>query len=141
MASRASLDSLIADLGKMPADLRKELRPAMRKAAEPILRDAKSRASWSSRIPGAIGLTASFTAKRPGVRMKVNSARAPHARPYEFGSGRNRNLRHPLFGNRDAWFEEPVRPFFFPAVQAGAAGVVEASSEAVQAAARRAGFR
>lgn len=141
MPRRGPLDELIVDLGKMPDDLRKELRPAFRKAAEPILRDAKSRASWSTRIPGAITLGTSFTARNPGVRMKVNSTKAPHARPFEFGSGRNRNLRHRVFGHQDRWVEQKVRPFFFPAVRAGEAGVVQQTNAAVMATARSAGFR
>lgn len=141
MAGRPELDRLIADLEKMPAELRTQLRPALRRAAEPILQDARGRASWSSRIPGAISIKTSFTARNPGVRLVVNSNVAPHARPYEFGSGRNRNLRHPVFGHRDRWVEQRTRPFFFPAVQAGAEGVMRETSAAVLAAARASGFR
>lgn len=141
MPRPGSLDQLIADLGAMPADLRRELRPAMRRAAQPILTDAKQRASWSSRIPGAIKIGTSFTARKPGVRLVVNSSKAPHARPYEFGSGRNRNLRHPVFGNREVWVEQSTRPFFFPAVRAGQAGAVREADLAVLTTARANGFR
>lgn len=141
MAGRPELDRLIADLGKLPKELGRQLRPALRKAAQPILRDAKSRASWSSRIPGAISMKTSLSAKRPGVRLVTDSRAAPHARPYEFGSGRNRNLRHPVFGHRERWVEQSTRPFFFPAVEAGLSGVLEETNAAVIAAARANGFK
>lgn len=148
MARAPELDRIIADFGKFPANVTRELRPALRKAAQPILRDAKQRASWSTRIPGAISLGASFTSRNPGVRLRVDASKAPHARPYEFGSGRNRNLRHPVFGRggpanrrRWMWTEQQPRPFFFPAVHAGADGVVDETNAAVLAAARSAGFR
>lgn len=123
----APLDVLIADLGKIPPELRRVLRPAMKKAASPILEDAKRRASWSTRIPGAISIKTSFagTAYRSGVRLVVDSKKAPHARPYESGSARNRELRHPVFADPEkdrtewTWVEEKTRPFFFPAVRDG----------------------
>jgi hypothetical protein len=141
MRRPGTLDALIADLGKMPVELRRELRPAMRKAAQPILRDAKARAAWSSRIPGAIKIGTSFTARNPGVRLIVDSRKAPHGRPFEHGSGRNKRLRHPVFGNRELWVEQAPRPFFFPAVRAGEGAVLAATNAAVLAAARSAGFR
>lgn len=146
MPRAGSLDLLIADLGKLPPELVRQLRPAMRKAAQPILADAKRRAAWSSRIPDAIKVGVSFTSRRPGVRLVVDSNKAPHARPYEFGSARNRNLRHPVFATSAdrmdwRWVEEPVRPFFFPAVRAGQEGVVRQVESAITAASRFGGFR
>lgn len=135
------LETLIRDLAGLPAEIRRALRPALLRAARPILADAKRRASWSTRIPGAITLRTSFSQRDPGVRMVADAGKAPHARPFEHGSGRNLNLRHPLFGDRDRWFEEKPRPFFFPAVQAGASAVMAESNAAVMAAARAAGFR
>jgi hypothetical protein len=137
---RDTLESLIADLGKVPVELRRELRPALVRAATPILRDAKDRSSWSSRIPGAIKLRLSLSARNPGVRLVTDVAAAPHARPFE-GQGDNRpTFRHPVFG-RDVWVQQRKRPFFFPAARAGAEGVMRESSAAVVAAARSAGFR
>lgn len=139
------LDFLIADLGKIPPELRRQLRPAMRKAALPILEDAKRRASWSTRIPGAISIRSSFSGRRPGVSLRVDSAKAPHARPYESGSARNRQLRHPVFadGEKDrsewTWVNENTRPFFFPAVRAGGDEARRQAQLAVLTAAREVG--
>jgi hypothetical protein len=142
MARRDTLDALIADLGKMPAALGRELRPALRKAAQPILTDAKRRASWSSRIPAAISVRQSLGQRNPGVRLVVDAGRAPHARPLELGSSRNgQSVRHPVFGNREVWVQQRTRRFFFPAVYDGASEVADQSAAAVIAAARAAGFR
>jgi hypothetical protein len=136
---RGPLDQLIADLGKIPAETRRQLRPAMKRAAEPILTDAKRRASWSTRIPKAITLRVSFQAgSRAGVRLVTDANKAPHARPFESGSGRNRNLRHRVFG-KDIWVEQSTRPFFFPAARAGEDEVRRQARLAVLTAARTAG--
>lgn len=141
MARRDSIEALIDDLGKIPLELRRELRPALASAAEPILRDAKARAGWSSRIPGAITIKSSFSESRPGVRLVVSQARAPHARPFEGLSRSGSSFRHPVFGNREVWVAQRTRPFFFPAVRAGREQVAAAAADALAAAARTAGFR
>jgi hypothetical protein len=139
MARRDTLDALIADLGKIPPELRRHLRPAMRKAARPILADAKRRASWSSRIPGAISIRTSMSQRNPGVRLVVDAAKAPHARPFE--GTRGGQFRHPVWGNREVWVSQRARPFFFPAVYAHRDDVAREANSAVLAAARSAGFR
>lgn len=113
--------SLAARFGRMPEDLRRELRPALRAAATPILSDMKARAGYSTRIPGAIRMTVSFDSRRGGIRFRVNADRAPHARVLERGNhgGRAETFRHPVFGDTDRWVSQPTRPFFFPALQAG----------------------
>lgn len=137
---RAALDRLVVDLGGVPRALQGEMRESLTRAAQPILMDARKRASWSTRIPQAITLKASVSQRAPGVRMVADSQQAPHARPWEFGSGRNRNLRFRLFGT-NVWFEKEPRSFFFPAVRAGQAGVMEEINKSIDEVARRAGFR
>lgn len=137
-----SLRSLIADLGKLPPEVVKELRPRLRRAGEVVKRDAQAQASWSSRIPRAMRLTTRFaSAKSAGVFITVNEAQAPHARPYEGIGTRGTTFRHPVFGDRDVWVAQAQRPFLLPAVQRNREAVVKASGEAVDAAARRFGFR
>lgn len=143
------LNQLIEDLGKIPPELRRQMRPAMRRAALPILEDAKNRASWSSRIPGAIGIRTSFQAgPRAGVRLVVDAKKAPHARPFEMGSKKNGRdvLRHPVFADAAnklreewTWVSMKTRPFFFPAARAGIDQAREQAQIAVLRAAREAG--
>ena len=136
---RSQLEALIGDLGELPPAFRKAARPHMLAAGRGVLELMRSHASWSTRIPAAISMTASSTSI--GVRFRTNAARAPHARPYENGSLRNPDMvRHPLFGDRESWWQTPIRPFFFRSVAEGAAGVVEALGEAIDQAAAQTGF-
>lgn len=114
-----SVRGLVRAFGRVPIELRSELRPALRSAGEHLRADMRQRASYSSRIPGAIGLTVRFTAKGGGIRIVVNSRRAPHARVLERGNlGRANTFRHPVYG-RDTWVTQSTRPFFFPALKVG----------------------
>lgn len=136
----SSVRDFARKLGKIPIELRRELRPELRHVGEVIRTDMRQRASYSSRIPGAIQMTVSFAAKGGGVRFRVNSKQAPHARVLERGNlgGRSDTFRHPVFGDRDVWVTQPTRPFFFPAIQAGREPLKQGISHAVAAAQRKA---
>jgi hypothetical protein len=123
------------ELRNMSRDVRKELRPKIREAAEPMVAAARANASWSTRIPAAIRLSNT----RRGVSIRVSSKKAPHARPYEgiTGSGQ---FRHPVFGHRDRWVSQKTRPFLDPAVAKHRGRVQRALLELVEDAARRNGF-
>lgn len=124
------------DLQNMPKEIRKELRPAIRRAAEPIVSTAKAKASWSTRIPAAISLR---VLKR-GVKIVVSRKKAPHARAYEGIGSDSVNFRHPVF-DRDVWVTQRTRPFLAPAIQQHRAEVRAAVAKVVEDAARRHGFR
>lgn len=79
-------------------------------------------------------------AQTAGVFLRVNAARAPHARPYEGMTGRN-PFRHPVFGDRSVWVAERTRPFLVPAVQETRPEVMGAAVDAIRDAARAGGFR
>ncbi|AQZ67637.1 unnamed protein product [[Actinomadura] parvosata subsp. kistnae] len=128
------------DLGSIEPDLRKKLRPALKTAAEPIVADAKVRASWSARIPRAISLSIRFSKRDPGVSMRVRRAVAPHGRPYE-GIRGNATFRHPVFGNRDRWVTQQTRSYLAPAAESGMDGALAATVAAVDETAREHGFR
>lgn len=137
---RTSVTMLARELGNVPAELRRELRPKLRASAQSIVDDMKGRASFSSRIPGAIRMTVSFSGRGSGggVRIAVNSKIAPHARLLERGNdgGRSGSFRHPVYGT-DTWVSQPTRPFFFPAVFAGREQTKNKISEAVSASLRK----
>ncbi|WP_017585483.1 HK97 gp10 family phage protein [Nocardiopsis ganjiahuensis] len=130
---------MIRQHGRFPADLRKSLRPRMKAAGQPVLADARRRAGWSTRIPRALRLATSFTKKQAGVSIVVSKAKAPHARPHEGITG-NRTFRHPVHGNRNVWVEQSTRPFLVPAADMHGRRVVEAVNQAVDEAARAAGY-
>jgi len=68
------------------SSLRKNLRNAISESGADLVGGMRSRASWSSRIPGAIGLTVRFSTTRASVRVQVDHNKAPHARPLELGN-------------------------------------------------------
>lgn len=130
---------LIRDTGKVPQELRRRLRPEMRSLGQPLLADARSRASWSTRIPAALRLSTSFTMRHAGLSIVAKRSVAPHARAYEGITG-NHTFRHPVFGDRDTWVEQETRPFLAPAVDLHARRVVDGVNRAVTDAAATAGF-
>lgn len=132
----ASIRELGRAWGKVPLELRQELRPRIRAGADSIVRDMKSRAGYSSRIPSAIRTTVSFASTTGGVSIRVDARRAPHARPLEGTNARGGYFRHPVFGDRTTWVSQPTQPFFFPAIKAGGDQLRRHISEAVRASLR-----
>lgn len=49
-------------------------------------------------------------------------------------------VRHPLFGNRDAWYAMPTRPFLAPAIEETAGTALAKMDRSVDAAVKAAGF-
>jgi hypothetical protein len=133
------LRRLVRDFGKLPPALRKELRPALKRGAEPILAQSRANSSWSTRIPRATRISAKFQSRRGGVVIAVSAKRAPHARPYEGLSGSP--FRHPVYGHRDRpWVAQATRPFLFKAVEAKGGAVTEELAETVIEIGRRHGW-
>lgn len=108
--------NLMQDVGKMPNEIRKEIRPVLRRSAQPALSGAKKNASWSSRIPGATRISVGFSKRTPGVALVVNKNRAPHAHAYE-NKGKPGKFRTPLFGDRSHWVSHTARPFLHKAAE------------------------
>lgn len=128
-----SIRKLARAMGSIPADVRRELRPRLRKAGEGLANDLRSSYGWSSRIPGAVRITAAFGSQSGGVRIFVDEKRAPHARPIE-NEGNAGTFRHPLWGDTENWVEQEARPTFFPAVKRNREEVIRLAAEAVRAA-------
>lgn len=133
------LAKVAADLRAIPREVRKEVGPAIRKAAGPILQAAKANASWSTRIPGALRIAVRFGRRTSGVALVASAKRAPHARAYE-GLGKQGNFRHPVHGHEGRWVTQRRRPFARPAVQQQRDEVRKAINDVVLDAARRHGF-
>lgn len=131
---------LIADLGKVPAEARRQMTKKLIRAVGPMVTDAKDRASWSSRIPPAITVRTRYSGSRPGVSIRVRAALAPHARPYEGLTG-YRTFRHQVYGHSDRWVDQQTRPFVAPSVESKAGAAVDAVAEAIQDSARQHGWQ
>jgi hypothetical protein len=140
-AANEEIRRLVRDLGKIPKEVRKELRPAIKKIGDVVVQDARRRASWSTRIPGAIRLGINFSSgSRAGVTVIGSVTKAPHLRVFEH-LGFKSPFRHPVYGNRDVWVSQMARPFIFPAVAAHAEDVDKAIGEVIDKVARAHGFR
>lgn len=111
------VETFVRRFGKVPKELKRELRPGLRAAGKVVADDAKARASWSTKIPRAIKVSVTFAGSRQGVSVIVNKNKAPSGRPFEHG-GRDGTFRHPVFGNREVWVSQKARPFLAPALQA-----------------------
>jgi hypothetical protein len=132
------LSQFLRALKRYAPEVRKEFNKRARSVASVIAADARGRAAWSRRIPGAIGPT--VTTKWVGVR--ISRRKASHGPLYERGGKGNTGVvRHPLFGNRAFWFSTPARPMLRPAAQAHEQDTVEAMVRAIGDAKRGAGLR
>jgi hypothetical protein len=78
-------------------------RESVLEAAGVLSRQAKANAaSFSRRIPMAT-YVAGFSENQ--AMVVTDGAAAPNAAPFEFGE------RHPVFGNRNVWRKQPLRPY------------------------------
>jgi len=134
------LRQLVADLKEMEGGKKQvtALRKTLKAAADPMAAQVKSNASWSKRIPGAVGVQVRFTAKRVGVSIFVSRKKAPHARPIE-NDGKTGTFTHPVFGKGKA--KQTARPFFFNQLAQHMPQVEQAVGKAIDEAAQAAGFR
>lgn len=121
--------------------VRKELPKRMRRAGLLVLSAARRNASWSSRIPGAIGLRTVTRGTQAGLLLRVNAARAPHGRAYEGlqRGARAGSFRRQVYGK--AWVTQKTRPFLVPAVNANREAVQDEIALVVDDVAALAGFR
>lgn len=119
-------------------DVNKKVRPIGRA----VVSDAKSRASYSRRIPGAIRMRTNIANRgNPGITIRVLAAQAPHGRLLEgIARGHTSHISHPVFGNRKKWVRQPTRPYLRPAMQQRRSDFLNAAREGVHDAARRHGF-
>jgi hypothetical protein len=104
--------------------LRREMSKRVKAAASSFVRALQGNYSWSSRIPGAVRTRVGFGPRSSGVLVFVDAGAAPHARPLEFGNRGSGINRHPVFGNREAWTDQPTRPTFMRTIAANESQVV-----------------
>ncbi len=131
----SELKRFAVQLRKSAPELSKEFNAGLRAGGELVAQQAKSNASFSSRIPGSIKV------RRAGVKVTVSAggASAPEAAPLEHG-GQPGTFRHPVFGNREVWVNQPARPFLMPAVEAEAENVAVLVLNACDGVFRQMGF-
>ena len=98
----------------------RKLNERLKEAGKLVAEEAKVNASWSTKIPRTIHVSASMSS----VSVTAGGKRAPGARPLEH-EGRQGNFRHPVFGHRNVWVDQPARPFIIPALEKNRYKVLE----------------
>jgi hypothetical protein len=127
----SDVTSFAAQLRQVPAHLQRELARKIRTISGRVVQTLRGNYSWSSRIPGAVKQRVGFGPRSSGVLIYVDADQAPHARPLEFGNRAGFN-RHPVWGGRYAWVDQPIRPSFMPAVRSSEPMVVREISEVIR---------
>lgn len=120
---------LRADLKRIDKTLPRQLTQTIKRAAEPIRREA---AVLAPRRTGV--LAASLKVGTSGSRVRIYS-RAPGAKVIHWGG------RHPLFGNRNHWYQQQPSLFIVKAAQHQAGRVERDIARSVETLMRSAGFR
>lgn len=110
----AELRAFIRDFEKFPPDLRKEMRPMLKRAGDVALLRARASSSWSTRIPGSLRVRVSFTKRSAGVTLTSNRNKAPHGRAYAH-LGKTGFFRAPTGNPPEPWVRHAARPWFFSA--------------------------
>lgn len=127
--------------------VRKNLRAGVKAAGQPVMDEIKRRGSWSTSIPAAVAMTIRYNATGASIRIQVNKNKARQARALELGNRGNKGggaLRHPVFhkvGEPGGWATMPLRPFFFPAIEAQGKNIDQTMEKVVIQTARDAGFK
>lgn len=129
VADTRQMTVLARDLRRASPEAWKACRVALRAAGQVVADDAKQRASFSTRIPGSIKVRVA----RGNVKVVAGGPAAPNAAPLE-NKGRAGKFRHPVFGDRERWVDQPARPFLAPALEAHREEVAKAIEDAVYAA-------
>lgn len=128
------ISELAATMGRIPMELRTELEPAVLEAGQLVADRAKSNASWSSYIPGAVTVTARFAASGGGAEIRVAERGYPHAgevRTLEGNGDGPTEFRHRVYGNPNAFAPMQTRPFLHPALDEESAPATEVIAAAV----------
>jgi hypothetical protein len=121
------LSRLARDLRVASPEAWRAYRESVRVVAQVVLRDAQSRASFSSRIPESMRIR---TTGAGNVKIIAGGEAAPDAAAIE---NRGRGfVRHPVFGDREDWTSKNSHPAFLaPALDAHREEVVKGIEEAV----------
>lgn len=128
---------LVRDLKKYAPEVAKQYTRDLKGIAASTAATARGNASWSTRIPGAIGVSAT----NKGAALKVSRRKAPHGSLYERGpKGGGNTFRHPVFGNREVWVTQSTRPFLKPAIDVHYHELIRDGEQALRRALKTAGL-
>lgn len=134
------LRDFIRTFEKLPADLRKEMRPLLKKSGDRALAKARQNSQWSRRIPGSLRVVVSLTKRSAGVSLTSNRLKAPHGRPFA-NLGKAGFFRVPTGKDPLPYARVAARPWFFDAGEGMTRDIDEQIGKIVDSVARSHGFR
>lgn len=116
--ARAGAQQLAAVAARLKAagagGLRKELLATIRRSARAAIPDVRE--SAASTLPSGGGLADLIAKSKIGVRTRLTGSIGVQIRgdsPHSLRSLNRGRLRHPVFGNREAWVTQQVKPGWF----------------------------
>lgn len=115
----ANLDAVYRQLRATEPKLAAALRRGVKNAAQPVVDEIRTEAEAQGLYRAAAATSVRFSStKRNGITatIRTDHKAAPMARPLEVGSRGSRFNRHPVYGH-DVWVNQPLRPYFWPAVK------------------------
>lgn len=124
---------LITAYGTAGAEVRQALRPGIAEATHIIAEEARSNASFSSYIPGAVSESASFSASGGGGVIRVAERGYPHQGEVRVLEGNGISptaFRHRVYGS-DNWATQMTHPFLGVALEEKEDEAVEVIAAAV----------
>lgn len=107
------LPGLIRDLRRVDPELAKEAKRNIRKAERPAIQAMQGSAAGAGMMKAsrAVKPNNRFTGKGASLGLKVDAKIAPNARPLD-RPNHGAYDRHPVFGHRNNWVDQPARLFF-----------------------------
>lgn len=112
-------------------ELTKRFRKELRAAAKPLVpavrqgaRQIPSKRGYSAeglrgRLSRAVKLEVKTTGRQVGVRVRVDGRKMPDKQGSlpAYIEGNKPRWRHPVYGNREVWVQQPARPFFYKSLR------------------------
>lgn len=135
---RLQITALVKNLAVAEPAMRKELPKRLRKAVAPIVAAAKDNAAQvSPGKPIKIGTRVRLVG-RNGASIKIlatSPSDGPLAGLLERGAkgskGNSGSFRHPVYGNRNVWVDQPTQPYLQPALDAHQDEAIAGTSEVI----------
>ena len=133
----AELPRLMRDLRAVDRNLANEVKRNIRKAEQPAKHamEASAAAAGMMKASRAVKLSNRYGGKSASLSLRVDAKIAPNARPLDKPNDGAFN-RHPVFGNRRNWVDQPERKFFDRGADAAFSACEKEMGEALDAVVR-----
>ncbi|MFD1657001.1 hypothetical protein ACFSL4_01805 [Streptomyces caeni] len=140
MRTSRDLTRIARELRQMDdQEIKKRFRRELRAAAQPMvpavrqaIRQIPSKRGYSAsglrgRLSKAVKLEVKTTGRQAGVRLRVDGRKMPdkqgslprlvEGEGVQRGRRVDTRWRHPVYGNREVWVEQPAKPFFYKSLR------------------------